>query len=88
MTLAPPRLLHGEKHDAVVLFGVVGQDGDDEVGVEGVEVSGGLVEEEDDGIADELGVKVVGSIEKLKYQMTFRLSGFLGEYYSELEKLL
>ena len=49
-----PRLLHGEQHDAVVLLGVVGQDGDDEVGVERVEVGGGLVEEEDDGIADEL----------------------------------
>ena len=33
---------------------MVGQDGDDEVGVEGVEVGGGLVEEEDDGVTDEL----------------------------------
>ena len=52
---AQPGLLHGEEHDAVVLLGVVGQDGDDEVGVEGVEVGGGLVEEEDDRVADQLG---------------------------------
>ena len=49
-----PWLLHGEEDDAVVLLRVVGQDGDDEVGVEGVEVPGGLVEQEDDGVADEL----------------------------------
>ena len=39
------RLLHGEHHDAVVLLGVVGQDGHDEVGVQRVQVPGRLVQQ-------------------------------------------
>ena len=41
-----PWLLHGEKNDPVVLFGVVGEDGDDEVGVEGVQLPGGFLQQQ------------------------------------------
>ena len=39
-------LLHGDHNDAIVLFSVVGQDRDDEVGVERVQVPGGLIQEQ------------------------------------------
>ena len=48
------RLLHGYHHDAVVLLGVVGKDRDDEVGVERVEVPGGLVQQQHHGVPHQL----------------------------------
>lgn len=41
-----PRLLHGDDHDAVVLLGVVAQDGDEQVGVERVQTPRRLVQQQ------------------------------------------